>query len=68
MYYQKNMKKKKTKLKFMDIQNGWLPEPRVQGLAKWVKGIKTYRFTVRELIILGDVMYTMVTIVNNTVF
>ena len=35
--------------------------------AKWVKGVERYKLQIIKKVSPGDVMYSMVTIVNNTV-
>lgn len=38
------------------------------GMMKWVKGIKRYKLLVMKQISHGNIMYIMVTVVNNTVW
>lgn len=43
-----------------------VPEAKVAGRWKWVKGVKMYKLPVTKSISPGDVTHSMVTTVNNT--
>ena len=57
---------KKTKTKIMERTNWLLWEVKDGACEKWVKGIKGTNFQLKNNLS-GDVMYSMVTIVNSTV-
>lgn len=64
---------KKSKMKKKQTQaygyTEWMvPEPKGSGIGKVGEGDQNILISVIELITHGDVMYTMVDLVNNTVF